>query len=118
MSRERNVKISKSELWASMFIYITADAMTASIGAPAGNQSWISIILAIFIGLFITLIFTHLSDSNSGKSIIDIGETLMGKWVGKILGLLYAWFSFEVCSYNLKNNWQMTNVVALPTPLL
>lgn len=119
MARKRKERISSVELWASMFIYISADAMTAPIGAPAGNQSWISIILATFISLGLTLLFTYLSDSNSGKSIVDIGDNLLGKWAGKIIALLYAWYSFEICSYNLKNNWQMTSVVALPnTPII
>lgn len=111
--------ISGTELWAAMFIYISADALTAPIGAPAGNQSWIAIILAILLSLIFTLIYTHLSDSNSGKSIIEIGEKLLGKWAGKFIGLIYAWFSFEICSYSLKNSWQMTSEVALPnTPII
>ncbi len=119
MTQKRKEVISGIELWAAMFIYISADAMTAPIGAPAGNQSWISIAIAICFSLCLMSICTHLSDSNSGKSFIDIGTDLMGKWGGKAIGLLYAWYSFEICSYNLKNNWQMTSTVALPnTPIL
>ncbi|MDF2985805.1 MAG: hypothetical protein K0R50_1315 [Eubacterium sp.] len=111
--------ISSTELWASMFIYISADAMTAPIGGLAGNQSWMSIIIGIIFSLGITWLYTHLSDSHPGKSIIEIGEVHLGKWGGKIVGLLFAWFSFELCSYNLKNNWQMTSIVALPhTPVI
>ncbi len=111
--------ISSTELWASMFIYISADAMTAPIGGQAGNQSWMSITIGIILSLGITWLYTHLSDVHSGKSIIEISEVLLGKWGGKIIGLLFAWFSFEICSYNLKNNWQMTSIVALPkTPVI
>lgn len=119
MSQKRKEVISRVELWASMFIFISADAMTAPIGAPAGNQSWLAIIIAILLSICILSLSTHLSDSNSGKSLIEIGENLLGKWGGRIIALLYAWYSFEICSLNLKNNWQMTSVVALPnTPII
>lgn len=119
MIGKQKERISGTELWAAMFIYITADAMTAPIGGQAGNQSWLSILIAIVISLGVTWVYTYLSDSHSGKSIIDIAEITLGKWFGKIIGFLYAWFSFELCSYNLKNNWQMTSVVALPnTPII
>lgn len=119
MLGKRKEIISSMELWGCMFLYLTADAMTAPIGAPAGNQSWISILFAIFIGLGFAWIYTHLSDSHSGKSMIEISELLLGKWAGKLIGLLYGWFSFEICAYNLKNSWQMTSTVALPnTPVI
>jgi spore germination protein KB len=112
-------KISSTELWAAMFILITSVAMSAPIGALAGNQSWISTIIAIIIALGFALVYTHLSDSNSGKSIIEIGELLFGKWGGKIIGFLYAGFCLEISSYVMKDNWQMTSTVALHrTPII
>lgn len=111
--------VSSTEIWAAMFIYITADAMTAPIGGQAGNQSWLSILIAILLSLGVAWVYTYLSDSHSGKSIVEIAEMSLGKWFGKIIGFLYAWFSFELSSYNLKNNWQMTSIVALPnTPVI
>lgn len=118
MGNNRKELISSNELWAAMFLYISADAMTAPIGGQAENKSWLSISIAILVSLAITWLYVHLSDSYSGKSIIEIGDMLLGRWGGRIIGLLYAWFSFEICSYNLKNNWQMTSIVALPaTPV-
>ena len=119
MISKRKELITSTELWASIFIYISADAMTAPIGGQAGQHSWLSIMIAILLSLIITWLYTRLSDYHSGKSIIEIGDILMGKWAGKIIGILYFWFSFEICSYNLKNNWQMTSIVALPnTPVI
>ena len=105
--------ISSVELWAAMFILITAVAMTALFGTHARNQSWISVIIATIFSLVFALIYTHLSDSNSGKSIVEIGELLLGKWGGKFIGLLYAWFTFEICSFIMRDNLQMTSTVAL-----
>ncbi len=117
MSGKREEKISSTELFAAIYIYISADALTAPIGAPAGEKSWISIIIATIIAVGYAWVYAHLSDSNSGKSIIEIGEQLFGKLFGKIIGFLYFWFSFEICTYNMKNNWQMTSTVALPNTL-
>lgn len=119
MKSKQKQLVSSTEMWAAMFIYITADAMTAPIGGQAGNMSWLAILIAIVVSLGITWVYTKLADKNSGKSITGIAEGLLGKWFGKVIAFLYGWFSLELSSYNLKNNWQMTSVVALPnTPII
>lgn len=112
-------KISNMELWAAMSIFLSSIAMTAPMVVAAENKSWLAIVIGIIFGLAITVIYAHLSDLNPGKSLIEIGGLLFGKWGGKTIGLLYGWFSLEVSSYILKDNWQMTSIVALPrTPII
>jgi|GEM_PF-3696703 len=119
MKNKQKQLVSSTEMWAAMLIYITADAMTAPIGGQAGNMSWLSILIAIVVSLGITWVYSQLADKNSGKSITGIAEGLMGKWFGKVIAFVYGWFSLELSSYNLKNNWQMTSIVALPnTPII
>ncbi|OPX42652.1 spore germination protein YndE [Ruminiclostridium hungatei] len=119
MKNKQKQLVSSTEIWAAMLIYITADAMTAPIGGQAGNMSWFSILIAIVVSLGITWVYSQLADKNSGKSITGIAEGLMGKWFGKVIAFVYGWFSLELSSYNLKNNWQMTSIVALPnTPII
>ncbi len=119
MNSKQKQLVSSTEMWAAIFIYITADAMTAPIGGQAGNMSWLAILIAIVVSLGITWVYTQLADKNSGKSITGIAEGLLGKWFAKVIAFIYGWFSLELSSYNLKNNWQMTSVVALPnTPII
>lgn len=73
------------------------------------NSSWNWICLDIF----------ALCELFPGKSIIEIGELLLGKWIGKSLGLLYALYSFYIGAVVLEGHGYFTADVSLPTtPIL
>ncbi|KPU44550.1 spore germination protein YndE [Oxobacter pfennigii] len=119
MSGKDKERISSVELWAAMCIHMISSAMIVPIGGLAGHQSWISAIIAVFLGSLYILVAAHLCDIHSGKSIIEISKSLLGKWVSKFIGLIYALYSFQGATFILRDHWQFTINVALPnTPVV
>ncbi len=101
-----------------MFVFIIASSMSLPIGYTSGHDSWISAILGGLAGLCIAWIYVKLCSAFPQKSIIHIAQTLLGTWAGKVVGILYTWYAFELGSYVLRNFEDLTVTVLLPrTPV-
>lgn len=113
------MRISSVELWAAMFMFMVGSTIVLPMGAVAGRDSWISLVLATAGGAGIGWIYAYLCQSHPGKSIVEIGELLLGKWTGRSIGLLYAWYGFHLGTLVLRNFEELTLTVALPrTPVV
>lgn len=119
MQGKNTEQISSWELFSTTYVFIISVSMILPAGALAGHNSWISIIVGLVIGLGYAWIYTSLCDFYPGKSIIEIGEILMGRWAGKIIALLYFWFSFQLSALVMSDHWKFAEDVALPnTPVI
>jgi type III secretory pathway component EscS len=67
-------------------IGITAGVMVRKLGA----DTWISMTIGFMIGIIIMLLMVYLCSKFPGKTIIEFSEELLGKWVGRGIGLLLA----------------------------
>jgi len=92
------VKISTWQLFwmlttleISMSIWVTVSPTIAI----ARQDAWISLIVAGMIGLVVTLILVRVCQRHSTHTLVEFAQKLFGKWVGKLIGLLYilVWFS-------------------------
>jgi spore germination protein KB len=61
----------------------------------ARQDAWISLIVAGVIGLVVTLILVRVCQRHSAHTLVEFAQKLFGKWVGKLIGVLYilVWFS-------------------------
>ncbi|MGG3467822.1 GerAB/ArcD/ProY family transporter [Neobacillus pocheonensis] len=61
----------------------------------AKQDAWISLIVAGVIGLVVTLIVVRVSQLHSSYTLVEFTQRIFGKWVGKLIGVLYIlmWFS-------------------------
>lgn len=64
-------------------------------GIFAGKDLWISILLAILLTLPLVIIFARLQSLFPEKDLFDIIEICFGKYMGKLLIILYTWFAFD-----------------------
>lgn len=112
-------QISPLELSALMLTFMMGTSMILPIAYGPGRDSWISVILGTCIAIVITWFYSSLCQSYLGKSIVDIAEIEFGKWIGKIVAIIYAWYALQLGSYVLRNFVDFTNTVLLSrTPVL
>lgn len=67
-------------------IGITAGVMVRKLGA----DTWISMTIGFMIGIVIMLLMVYLCSKFPDKTIIQFSEELLGKWVGRGVGILLA----------------------------
>ncbi|MCU6797479.1 spore germination protein [Paenibacillus sp. WQ 127069] len=94
---EREVEqISSTGLSAVMLMFMVGTPLTVPLAAVAGHDAWISILFSMILSSGIVWVYTHLCQLYPGKSLVEIGGELFGAWVGRLLGLCYAWYSFHL----------------------
>lgn len=61
----------------------------------AKQDAWISLTVAGVIGLVVTLIVVRVSQLHSSYTLVEFTQRIFGKWVGKLISVLYilVWFS-------------------------
>lgn len=69
-------------------IGITSGVMVRKIGADV----WTSMLIGFFIGIIVIALLTFLCSRFPEQSIIQYSQVLLGKWMGKAIGLVLACF--------------------------
>ncbi|RED56609.1 GerAB/ArcD/ProY family transporter [Cohnella lupini] len=64
----------------------------------AQQDAWISFAVAGFIGLVVTYIFVRVSQRHSSHTLVEFAQKLFGKWIGKIISLMYIVVWYSVCA--------------------
>lgn len=84
------------------FLMITMIFATVILFVPgitakhAGQDGWISVILATGAGLLIARLVTSLSLLFPDKTIFEYPGEILGRWPGKLVGLLYVWWYLHI----------------------
>lgn len=60
--------------------------------AEAKQDAWITVVIAACVSLVIILITVPLGWRFPGKTIVEYSEEILGKFLGKIVGLIFIWF--------------------------
>ena len=115
-------KISSFETLLLLFTLVVATAIlfvpgiTAGIAGPDG---WISLItVATFWGILVALVMLKLGNMFPGKTMVQYNEDIMGKWLGKIVSLLYIFWFIATNAVILREFIDFLLVVFLPeTPI-
>ncbi|MDT3425336.1 spore germination protein KB [Paenibacillus forsythiae] len=110
-------KISAGQAGFLMFTFLMGSVavIVPSIATSFANQDgWLVIILAALIGVGVVLIFTSLGLLFPKQSIIQYSELILGKWLGKTVGLLYVLYPFYLGSLVTGLFRDYVTITALP----
>jgi len=116
--------INRSQLWLLIVNFEIGSALffTPSVVANITKQDgWISFLLAILFGTFIILIVVQLAKYYPSLTLIDISQIVLGKTIGKFIGILYIFFFLYLSSlllFEVSNMIQISLLRATPTIVL
>jgi spore germination protein KB len=102
-----------------MVLFIFGSTLIMGTGGEAGRDMWISITAAVILSIPLYLVFSRILSLFPGRDLFEILELNFGKFFGKLVGLLYIWFTFHLGALVLRNFGEFISTVALPeTPAL
>ncbi|AGL00894.1 GerAB/ArcD/ProY family transporter [Desulfoscipio gibsoniae] len=115
-------KISSGQ---AVFLNITMIIATAMLAVPAiaavhaRQDAWLSMLLATLLALPIAWVTASLGTLFPGKTLVEYTEDILGKWPGKLLGLLYLLWFIHICSIMIREYGNFLIDVFMPeTPLI
>jgi spore germination protein KB len=116
-----NSKISLLQFGLLVFMFELGSSaiLTPSIVVSIAKQdAWISVILSLGVCVLLAFLWTRLSRIYPNESIIQFSERILGKWFGKLVGILYISFFLILGSLVLRDlgDFITTNVL-VQTPI-
>jgi spore germination protein KB len=101
----------------TMFIVGTSSMQVS--GLSSEQNLWISIIMSILISMPIMFIYSRLYELFPERNILEVAEICFGKFIGKILIGLFAFYMIKETYEVLRNASQFITTVNFPeTPLI
>lgn len=117
---EKGVINTKQFIWL-LFIIITTFASMQIPGMlimQAGRDAWLSILGAWFLDVMLALVYAYMGIRFPGENFVQYSITILGKYLGRMVGILFPLFFILVCTIVLRGLSQVVNTVFLPrTPL-
>ena len=85
----------------------------------AGQDAWISIILATGTGLLVARLITTLGLRFPDRTIFQFPGEILGRWPGKLIGLLYIWWFLHMTAEVIREYGSFLVTAFMPdTPLI
>lgn len=116
-------KISGRQLMVLVLLYTIGDSilvLPTIVTAEANRDAWISGLLAIGLGpLIMSYLYQSLAKSFPDLTVVEYGERIFGKWIGKIVAFLFVTYFFITASTYLREIGDFINTEFLPkTPMI
>ncbi|SDD39270.1 spore germination protein KB [Paenibacillus sp. UNCCL117] len=119
MVEQGKISIRQFKILVMLFSLGSAILIVPSSLTSASRQdAWISAILGGGMGLLLLLMYNHLAKRHPEKSLVEYSEAILGKWLGKAVGLLFVSFFFLLSSLVLRNIGDFITTIVMPeTPI-
>lgn len=112
-------RISRHQLFSLMILFEIGSTTLFALGIDAKQDAWIAILLAMLAGFVLLWIYTELQKYFPDKNLVEIIISLLGKFLGVPLTLLYAFFFLYAATRNLRDFGELIKLTFLPkTPML
>ncbi|PID23238.1 spore gernimation protein [Sporosarcina sp. P3] len=88
-----NVKINSYQFLVLVIFFTVGTGILivpSALAAEAKQDAWIAAIVGIGIGLLVIWLFTTIASWFPGLTYIQITEKIFGKWIGKIVSILFV----------------------------
>lgn len=111
--------ISDKQGISLIILFIIGESSILASGLTAQQDLWVAIIVSMLLGLIMGLVYGRIFNFFPNESLFDIIEICFGKFIGKIIILLYTWYAFDLAALVLRDFGQFVNIVSFPeTPLI
>lgn len=116
MNRE---KIGAKQLFLLMLAFEIGTAIIFPLGAEAKQDAWLAVLAGMLCGFILILSFTKLSEYYPGSSLIQIIQTIFGKFIGYPLCITYIiYFISQAARISRDFAELMLSTILVGTPAL
>ncbi|EIT86330.1 spore germination protein [Fictibacillus macauensis ZFHKF-1] len=109
--------LSSSQLFWLLVSFMTGSSLLMAPDLTAfyaKQDGWVSMLIAIGIGLVLNVIWIYLLSKYHYQSIFIIVEKVAGKWVGRAISLILVFYALHLCAYVVRNLSNFMNSNVLP----
>lgn len=114
---EKGIINTKQFVWL-LFIIITTFATMQIPGMlimQAGRDAWLSVLGAWFLDVMLALVYAYMGIRFPGENFVQYSITILGKYLGRVVGIIFPLFFLLVCTIVLRGLSQVVNTTFLPT---
>lgn len=84
----------------------------------AGRDAWIASILGALFGLVTLALVVWLGNKHRGQTIFSYAETILGKWLGKLVAFGYIWLFVKIAAISAREFGDFMSTAFMPnTPI-
>lgn len=97
----KKINISAYQFALLVTLYTVGSAILvipASMAADSKQDAWIASILGVGAGLLLVWLYSTVGNLFPNRTLVELNEILLGKWLGKVISLLFVVFTFLSCS--------------------
>ncbi len=106
--------ISSKQLISIMILFIVGSSLITGTSTIAKQDSWISIIIAMFMAVPLALIYARLSKLFPEKNIYDIIYHIFGKKISFLISILYVFYALLLGALVIRNFTEYIQISSLP----
>lgn len=114
---EKGIVNTKQFIWL-LYIIISSFAAMQIPGMlimQAGRDAWLSVLCAWFLDVMLALVYAYMGIRFPGENFVQYSITILGKYLGRMIGILFPLFFLLVSTIVLKGLSQIVSTVFLPT---
>ncbi len=111
-------KITDKEGICLLTLFVMGSSLILGVGGSAKNDAWIAAIVGIIMFLPLMLIYSRIQALLPGRCLFEIINIAFGKIFGKIVAVLYIWYTFHLGALVMRNFGEFVDTVALPETLM
>ncbi|MDN3015282.1 GerAB/ArcD/ProY family transporter [Paenibacillus sp. BSR1-1] len=111
-------KINASQLFVLVVLYEMGSAILVGMGAGAGQDAWISILLGMTAGVLLFFVYYCLFLYYPDLPFTSYIQKITGKWIGRLIAILYIVYFIYGASRILRDFGELlTTTIYTSTPL-
>ncbi|WDV45662.1 endospore germination permease [Clostridiaceae bacterium M8S5] len=111
--------IPNKQVISLLLLFVLGSTTLIGTDSTSGADTWLSIGIAMVLSFPILMLYAKLLRAFPEKNLFDIIEYVFGKYIGKIISLLYVWYSFHLASLVIRNFGDFIRVVSFnKTPII
>lgn len=102
------------EICSILVVMLLGSTVVLGSSMQAGQDSWLSILLATALVMPMALVYARLMKLMPGLNLYDMLETVFGKVGGKVCTAIFTWYSLSLGSMVLRNFSEYIKITLLP----
>ncbi|MFC4809670.1 GerAB/ArcD/ProY family transporter [Paenibacillus sp. GCM10023250] len=108
----RQENINGFQLFSVMFLFELGSAILVGLAADAHQDAWMSVILAAGLGCILYWVYAKLSGLYPSKTLIQYLQSILGTFLGWLIGLAYVVYFIYVASRVLRDFEELLVITA------